>query len=228
MIVDDEPIARDILQTYIQRTGELELIKRCMNVAEAYQGLCSEQVDLIFLDIEMPGITGVDFLRSLRRPPLVIFTTAYSNYAVDGFELNAVDYLLKPITFERFHQAVQKVKERLFNRISAVCENNALADYLFIRQDNGLIRVEHNQIIYLQAEKDFSSVYLKQTRLFAGMHLKLFENMLPQKQFFRVHRSYIVNLKAIRAIKGNMIIVENAEIPIGANNRAALFQRLGL
>jgi len=228
MIVDDEPIARDILQTYIQRVPELELVKSCRNATEAYEGLYGQQVDLIFLDIQMPVITGTEFMRSLRKPPLVVFTTAYSSYAVEGFELNSVDYLLKPITFERFYQAVQKVSERMAIKQIQVPETEHKPDYLFIRQDNRLVRVEHDQILYIQAERDFSSVYLKETRLLAGMHLKLFEDLLPLKQFLRVHRSYIVNLKAIRAIKGNVIELENAEVPIGASNREELFQRLQL
>ncbi|QHS56473.1 response regulator transcription factor [Mucilaginibacter sp. 14171R-50] len=228
MIVDDEPIARDILQTYIQRVPGLELVKSCRNATEAYEGLYSQQVDLIFLDIQMPVITGTEFMRSLRKPPLVVFTTAYSSYAVEGFELNSVDYLLKPITFERFYQAVQKVSERLAMNQIRVSETKNLPDYLFIRQDNRLVRVEHDQILYIQAERDFSSVYLKETRLFAGMHLKLFEDILPPGQFFRVHRSYIVNLKAIRAVKGNIIELENVEVPIGASSREELFQRLQL
>ncbi|MGN8072793.1 LytTR family DNA-binding domain-containing protein [Mucilaginibacter sp. SG564] len=228
MIVDDEPIARDILQTYIQRVPELELVKSCRNATEAYEGLYGQQVDLIFLDIQMPVITGTEFMRSLRKPPLVVFTTAYSSYAVEGFELNSVDYLLKPITFERFYQAVQKVSERMAIKQIQVPETEHQPGYLFIRQDNRLVRVEHDQILYIQAERDFSSVYLKETRLLAGMHLKLFEDLLPLKQFLRVHRSYIVNLKAIRAIKGNVIELENAEVPIGASNREELFQRLQL
>ncbi len=228
MVVDDEPIARDILQTYIQRVPELELVKSCRNATEAYEGLYSQQVDLIFLDIQMPVITGTEFMRSLRKPPLVVFTTAYSSYAVEGFELNSVDYLLKPITFERFYQAVQKVTERMAMNQVRVPETKNHPDYLFIRQDNRLVRVEHDQIFYIQAERDFSSVYLKETRILAGMHLKLFEDILPPSQFLRVHRSYIVNLKAIRAIKGNVIELENAEVPIGASSREELFQRLQL
>lgn len=229
MIVDDEPIARDILQTYIQRIPELELVKSCRSATEAYEGLYDQQVDLVFLDIQMPVITGMEFMRSLRKPPLVIFTTAYSTYAVEGFELNSVDYLLKPITFERFYQAVQKVNERIAVKHHAVPATEHQPDYLFIRQDNRLVRVEHDQILYVQAERDFSSVYLKGTaRLFASMHLKLFEDILPPKHFLRVHRSYIVNLNAIRAIKGNTIELENAEIPIGPSNRDELFQKLKL
>src|SRR5687768_3986895 len=117
MIVDDEPLAREILKNHIAATPGLSLLKTCMNAAEAYEGIHEHEIDLIFLDIQMPVITGTEFLRSLRQPPLVVFTTAYHNYAVEGFELNSVDYLLKPIIYERFYQAVQKVQERLVAKI---------------------------------------------------------------------------------------------------------------
>ena len=227
MIVDDEPIARDILKKYISETPALELVKSCRNAAEAYEGLYEHAVDLIFLDIQMPVITGTDFLRSLRTPPMVIFTTAYSNYAMDGFELNSIDYLLKPISYERFYQAVQKVQERMATRqvqAPAVPE----VDYIFLRQDSRLIRVRFSEIRYIEAEKDFSMVYLAEKKLLAGMHLKMLEDLLPQGQFLRVHRSFMVNLSAISSINGNMIEIGKNEIPIGASYKAVLLQRLGI
>ncbi|WP_246230008.1 LytR/AlgR family response regulator transcription factor [Mucilaginibacter humi] len=204
MVVDDEPIARDILKTYIERIPELTPVKSCMNATEAYEGLHEYSVDLgVFLDIQMPVISGTEFLRSLRKPPLVVFTTAYSQYAVEGFELNSVDYLVKPIVFERFYQAVQKVTERLYASAQVVVQKDEMPDYLFIRQGTKLIRVNHSEIIYIQAERDFCSVYLTDKRLLASLHLKVLEDMLPQNKFFRVHRSYIVNMEKIRAVKGN-------------------------
>ncbi|HJP63658.1 MAG TPA: response regulator transcription factor [Mucilaginibacter sp.] len=228
MVVDDEPIARDILKTYIERIPELTLVKSCMNAAEAYEGLYEYPVDLVFLDIQMPVISGTEFLRSLRKPPLVVFTTAYSQYAVEGFELNSVDYLVKPIVFERFSQAVQKVLERLSGYKQLPDEKEALPDYLFIRQGSKLIRVNHTEIYYIQAERDFCSVYIDNKRLLASLHLKILEDLLPQNKFFRVHRSYIVNMEKIQAVKGNMLELSNAEIPIGANYRDQLFKKLHL
>lgn len=230
MVVDDEPIARDIIASHIAQTPELNLVKSCMNAAEAYEGLYQHQVDLVFLDIQMPVITGVDFLRSLRNPPLVVFTTAYQNYAVEGFELNSVDYLLKPITYDRFYQAVQKVRDRLAfkNSPNAAVAPVALVDYIFVKQDTKLVRVNYSQINYIQAEKDYSSVYLDDKRLFASMHLKLFEEVLPKDRFLRVHRSYLVNLSKIKIIKGNSIALEGMELPIGANYKEQLFKVLGI
>lgn len=228
MVVDDEPIARDILKTYIERIPELTLVKSCMNATEAYEGLHEYPVDLVFLDIKMPVISGTEFLRSLRKPPLVVFTTAYSQYAVEGFELNSIDYLVKPIVFERFYQAVQKVTERLYASAQVAVQKDEMPDYLFIRQGTKLIRVNHSEIMYIQAERDFCSVYLTDKRLLASLHLKIVEDMLPQNKFFRVHRSYIVNMEKIQAVKGNTLELSNTEIPIGANYREQLFKKLRL
>lgn len=226
MIVDDEPIARDILAAHIEHTAGLTLAKSCINAMEAYEGLHEHRVDLVFLDIQMPVITGTDFLKSLRNPPLVIFTTAYSQYAVEGFELNAVDYLLKPVTYERFYQAIQKVKERLTSKSDPLLPVRSPVDYLFIRQDLRLIRVNYDQIDYIQAERDYSFVFTGEKRLLASMHLKIFEDLLPKEQFVRVHRSYIVHLSKVKAIKGNRVELENAEIPIGTVYRDALLDAL--
>lgn len=231
MVVDDEPIARDILTGYLEKTPGLKLVKSCMNATEAYEGLYQHKVDLIFLDIQMPVISGTDFLRSLRQPPLVIFTTAYQQYAVEGFELNSVDYLLKPVTYERFYQAIQKVREKLsFKAGMEASPPNSTApiDYLFIKQDTRLVRVNYDQISYIQAEKDYSSVYLEDKRLLASMHLKLFEDTLPKEKFLRVHRSYIVNLSKILSIKGNTAELGDVAIPISANYRDTLLTVLGI
>ncbi|PYF74406.1 LytTR family two component transcriptional regulator [Pedobacter nutrimenti] len=226
MIVDDEPIARDILKSYIEQCPELVLVKSCRSASEAYEGLHEFTTDLIFLDIQMPVITGTEFLRSLRKPPLVIFTTAYSNFAVEGFELNSVDYLLKPITFERFYQSVQKATERKHFSERPEIKEQKVPDYTFIRQDNRLLRINHKDIEYIQAEGDFSSVYLGEKRLFASLQLKSFEELLPAEKFLRVHRSYMVNLDKIRAIKGNVLELQQAEIPVGASYRLALMDHL--
>lgn len=223
MIVDDEPIARDILTSYISRIPALHLVKSCRNATEAYEGLYEHTVDLLFLDIQMPVITGTEFLRSLRKPPMVVFTTAYSQFAVEGFELYAVDYLLKPITFERFYQAVQKAMERTTPPPAA-----APPDYLFIKQDGRFLRLNHADIDYIEAEKDFCYVHQGAKKLLVSMHLKLFEAQLPVQQFIRVHRSYMVNVAKIRALQGNIIEINAAEIPVGASYKDGLTKRLGL
>lgn len=228
MVVDDEPIAREILETYIGRVPEISLVKSCINAAEAYDVLHEYPIDLVFLDIQMPVISGTDFLRSLQKPPLVVFTTAYSQYAVEGFELNSVDYLVKPIVFDRFQQAVNKVIDRMAANSQVASLSGPLPDYLFIRQGSKLVRVNHSEISYIQAERDFCSVYLGDKRLLASLHLKILEDMLPKDKFLRAHRSYIVNLEKIQAVKGNVLELNNAEIPVGANYREQLFKQLHL
>lgn len=228
IITDDEPIARDILESYIRRTPELNLVKSCSNATEAFEGLYQYPVDVIFLDIQMPVITGTEFLRSLRKPPLVVFTTAYPRYAAEGSELNSVDYLLKPVTFERFLQSVQKIKERMAQKPGDEQANLMKPTYIFIKQDFRLVRISFADIRFIQAERDFSLVFLDSKKLLASMHLKLFEQMLPAVQFARVHRSYIVNLDKIQALNGNVVEISGTGIPIGASYKEALFSRLGL
>lgn len=228
LVVDDEPIARDILKEHIEKLPELYLSAMCKNAIEAYQALNELSVDLMFLDVQMPVITGTSFLRTLPKPPLVIFTTAYSEYAVEGFDLNAIDYLLKPITFERFCQAVQKLQERV-NRHDIHSGRHEQVPYIFIRQDTRLVKVGFDDICYIQGERDFCSVYLSTgKRILAGSHLKLLNNALPSGKFMRVHRSYIINLDKLRALKGNVVEICDAEIPIGGSFREAFFSILKL
>lgn len=226
MIVDDEPLARDILKNHISNTPGLRLVKTCMNATEAYEGLYEHKPQLILLDIQMPVITGTDFLRSLKSPPLVIFTTAYQNYALEGFELNSVDYLLKPVTLERFYQAIEKVRERIGK--SGLQNVTATPDYIFIRQDNKLVKVKFEDIQYIEAEKDFSMVFMKEKKLLAGMHLKMFEDLLPIKNFMRIHRSFIINIDMVNAITGNMVEIGKVQVPIGGNYKEDLMKRFGL
>ncbi|MBV4358709.1 response regulator transcription factor [Parasegetibacter sp. MAH-26] len=227
LIVDDEPIARSILENYLARLPELVLVNSCKNATEAYESMYAHSVDIIFLDIQMPTITGIDFMRSLKKTPMVVFTTAFPNFAVEGFELNAIDYLVKPITFERFCQAVQKLKDR-YNESKKTNAPAETVDYLFIKHNEKLLRIKHSNIHYIEAEKDFCSVYLDEKKILASMHLKMFEDTLPVRLFHRVHRSYIINLDKIIAIKGNMIELPHQEVPIGAIYKKQLMERLGL
>ncbi len=222
LILDDEPIARDIIKAHVAKVAGWQVVGSCQRAAEAYEILLNEQVDVIFLDIEMPVTTGIDFLKSLKKPPLVVFTTAYHQYAVDGFDLNIADYLLKPITIERFLQAVEKVKPLLKTPAAEATE----ATHCFIKHEGKLVKVEFDDIQYIQAEKDFSSLYLSQEKLFVSMHLKMFEDLLPSQAFTRVHRSYIIPHGKVEAVNGNTVQIGGAEIPIGSSYKAALFRAL--
>jgi two-component system, LytTR family, response regulator len=224
MIVDDEPLARDIIKSHIGATRGLTMVKSCINAAEAYEGLQQHEIDLMFLDIRMPVITGTDFLRSLRKPPLVVFTTAYHDYAVEGFDLNSVDYLLKPVTYDRFHQAIEKAKDRL--KISGDQATQPAPDYIFIKQDFKLIKVNFDDIRYIEAQKDFSTIFLTDKKLLAGMHLKMFEAILPDHLFVRIHRSFIINLSKVTSLTGNILELGKSQVPIGSNYKENLLTRL--
>lgn len=230
LVVDDEPLARDILQTYISRIPGWELTKSCINAVEAYQGLHESTIDVIFLDVQMPVVSGIDFLRSLKNPPMVIFTTAYTDHAVTGFELNAVDYLVKPIVFERFREAVEKVNARisLENNEQKTERVMPAVSYFFVRQDSRLVRIDYEEVLYMEAQRDYTYIFLRNKKLLVSMHLKAIEAMVQTPPFFRVQRSYMVNLDAIRAINGNVIEIAEKQIPIGANYKEDLFRQLGL
>lgn len=228
VVIDDEPIARELLENYIGKTTDLLLVRSCRNPTEAYEALLMHETDLVFLDIEMPVLNGIEFYRSLKKPPLVIFVTAYPQHAVDGFSLNAVDYLLKPVTYERFLEAVARAQQRMLITAPAEPQHSPKADYIFIRQDIRLVRVNFADIDYIEAERDFSWVVTGEKKMLAGMHLKLFEAALDEHLFMRVHRSYIVQLARISAIKGNVIELGKKEIPIGASFREQLLNRLDI
>lgn len=222
LILDDEPIARDIIKTHVGKVTDWQVVGSCQRAAQAYEILLNEKVDVIFLDIEMPVTTGIDFLKSLKKPPLVVFTTAYHQYAVDGFDLNIADYLLKPITIERFLQAVEKVKQLLTSPVVKVEESA----HCFIKHEGKLVKIQFEDIQYIQAEKDFSSLYLSREKLFVSMHLKMFEDLLPSYAFTRVHRSYIIPHGKVEAVNGNTVLINGTEIPIGSSYKAALFKSL--
>lgn len=230
IIVDDEPLALDVLETFVSRVPELNLVKRCNNAFEANEAINSYQIDLIFLDIQMPQLTGIDFLKSLTHPPMVIFTTAYSNYAIEGFELDAVDYLLKPIAFERFLKAVNRAIENHRSQANPVMEESEEKDYIFIKADKKLVRVKFEDIVYIEGLKDYVIIRLDTSRVITLQTMKSLEDKLPIQKFKRIHRSYIVNINKIEAIVGNMVeVMEKGQpkhLPIGKNYRDELLDMI--
>ncbi|WCL81823.1 LytTR family DNA-binding domain-containing protein [Saprospira sp. CCB-QB6] len=227
LIVDDEPLARDVLQTYIEKLPSLTLIGSCQNAIEAFEQLNSQKVDLMLLDIHMPQISGIDFLKTLAQPPLVIFTTAYSNYALESYELNVVDYLLKPIAFDRFVKAINKAielqKNRGQERQAPVEEPQTKgSDYIFVKADKKLIKVRFDEIFYIEGLKDYVILHTPQGRIVTLQTMKLLEAKLPAHLFKRVHRSYIANLSKIAMLEGNMLELNGKSIPVGKNYRDEL------
>ncbi len=229
IIVDDEPLALDVLETYIEKIPDLKLVKRCTNALEAREALQNNQIDLMFLDIQMPQITGIDFLKTLSDPPLVIFTTAYPNFALEGFELDALDYLLKPISFDRFLKAVNRAAEQVnLHKASHGQGEHAHEgdDFFFVKADKKLVKVNYSEIIYIEGLKDYVIIRLEQTRVITLQTMKSLEDKLPASKFKRIHRSFIVNIDKIHAIIGNMVeVLEKGQakhLPIGKNYREEL------
>ncbi len=221
LVVDDEPLARDNIIEYINELPDLQLVDSCSNAIQAIEVLKSQSIDLIFLDINMPKLSGIEMLKTLSNPPLVIFTTAYPEYAVEGFELEAVDYLLKPIRFERFVKAVNKVIAQLSNG------NNLIGnDYILLKSDKKTFKVEYQHIYYFQAYGDYVKVVTNEGNITIHRTMKSIEDEIPSDQFIRVHKSYIASLKHIKSIEGNMIHVNEETIPIGASYKEKLLASL--
>ncbi len=224
LLVDDEPIAREILETYIQDIPQLELVMSCSNAFEAMKALDQRHIQLIFLDINMPKLSGISLIRSLLKPPEVIFTTAYPEFAVEGFELEAIDYLLKPFSFERFLKAVNKALHKL--EISPTAQKETA--HLFIKSGKKLHKVNVNEILYFNAIGDFVKVHTTQKVIITNDTLKNIEASLPTYAFIRIHKSYIVAVQAIQYIEGNQVKVSDQMLPVGLTYKENLTRRLHL
>lgn len=219
--IDDEPLALELIEAYCSNLNDLQLVQSFTNTAKAKIYLQNNTVDLIFLDIQMPNISGIDFYNNLEEKPLVIFTTAYSNYALKGFELNAIDYLLKPFDFERFHKAVIKAKE--YFAFSNKSKNEVR--YIYVRADYALIKIDCDEILFLESIDDYIKIHLlgKKPIMTLGT-LKSMEEKLPNELFTRVHRSYIVSINKIESVKGKNIQMNASEIPISNKYEACFFK----
>ena len=226
IIVDDEPLARDILMEFTGKVPFLELKASCKNGFEALEILQKEKIDLIFLDIQMPDINGIQLYKSLNYRPMVIFTTAYSNYAVTGFDLDAVDYLVKPFAFQRFLKAVNKAHEQIKEPRTTVSDTNR--DFLFVKDGTKIIKVVYNDILYLEGMKDYVKIVLKEGKMV--MPLISMQNImekLPAGQFVRIHRSYIVPLSKIETVEKNRVVIAGKWLPVGNSYKNNLMEVLG-
>lgn len=222
LIVDDEPQARKLLQAYMAEMPTYRLAKSCSNAMEAYEMLQTTKIDLMFLDIKMPLVSGTDFLRSLKHPPMVIFTTAFNKYAIEGFELNVVDYLLKPIALPRLMNALEKVKERQNQSIKAI--NDLETTFIFIKSDNKLVKIGFAEILLIEGMQNYVKIHLKDRILIATYTMKVLEELLPNYLFLRVQRSFIVPTDKILAIIGNTIEMNYRNIQIGVSYRNKVAQ----
>jgi DNA-binding LytR/AlgR family response regulator len=224
LVIEDEPLAQNILKKYIGDHPSLELVAVCADALEAQQLIAREPVSVIFLDINLPRLSGIGFLKSLPNPPAIVFTTAYSEYAVEGFELDAVDYLVKPFSFERFLKAVNKVIEKLEKKDVGNASN--LPSSIFIKADKKVYKIELNDILYIEGLDDYVKIVTNQTNYLVNDTLKSLQEELPSSLFVRVHKSFIISKGKIVFFEGNYVKIGNRDIPIGASYREEIFARL--
>ncbi len=219
MVVDDEPMARDVLRRYIEKVPGLELVAECSNAIDALLFLQDIVVDLIFLDIRMPELLGTEFVKSLRNPPKIIFTTAYKEYALDGFELDAVDYLLKPVRFERFLKALNKAfprkEEEEFGKAEAVPDKKNGADFIYLRVDRKLVKIFLSEVLYIESARDYVKVVTKDKSYITRQTISSIEAMLSGNEFVRIHRSYIISVSKIKSFSNEQVEIGSKELPIG-------------
>ena len=218
LIIDDEPAARDILKTYIADTEELQLAGESKNALEARSALKENDIDLLFLDINMPRLSGIDFLKTIDHPPKVILTTAYSEYALDGYELNVVDYLLKPFSFERFLKAVDKASR-------TISEPTSKDDYITIKADGKLYRVPYEEILFAESQGDYLTVHTKEQEITFYQTMKDLCERLPEHLFVRIHRSFLVSLSSIEFMEGNQVKIGDHKLPVSKSYKENFIQK---
>ena len=221
IIVDDEPLARNVIIEYARKLPSLTIIGECNDAISAHNVMQKNQVDLIFLDINMPKLNGIEFLKTLKNPPLVVLTTAYSEFAMDGFELNVTDYLKKPFSFERFCKAFFRAEELISLKHSA---NNPIQidkpnSFIFIKSDKKTIKIELSDLYYIEGLGDYIKLYLSDKKIVTNLSMKKIENLLPSEHFYRIHKSFIISLNKIESIEGNIVKINNTKLPIGNSFR---------
>ena len=215
IIIDDEPSSQNVLKSFINRIDYLELTHVCNDALEALDYLKNNAIDLLFLDINMPQLSGISFYKSLQNPPKVIFTTAYSEYALEGFELEAIDYLLKPFSFERFVKAVSKIKNL----------NDDKTEHIIVKSDKKLHQIKFEDIIFVEGLGDYIKVHLKDHFLITYKTLKEMKNALPSSVFMQVHKSFIINKNKVDYIEGNLAIINSNKVPLGLTYKKEFLEK---
>ncbi|MGL4292855.1 MAG: LytR/AlgR family response regulator transcription factor [Bacteroidales bacterium] len=239
LIVDDEFLARKLLTGYVSKIDSLELVATCSNAFEAMTHLQKESIDILLLDIHMPDITGLELVKSMKNMPAIIFTTAYSEYAIDSYELGAVDYLLKPIAFPRFFQAINKAIEKLgrtvsLDKLSAepivedTLDIKPTQNFLTVKADYKIYKINYSDLIYIEGQHEYVTFHTSTRRITALYSLKNLEEQLPSDQFLRIHKSYIISFHHIEDLEGNNVTVAGTKLPVGGSYRDGLLSRLNL
>jgi DNA-binding LytR/AlgR family response regulator len=235
IVVEDEPLAREGLLTYIQDIDFLEVKAACENALEANRILSSENIDLMFLDIQMPKITGIDFLKSIKEPPIVIMTTAYPNFALQGYELDVLDYLVKPFPFDRFLKAVNKAREFFDMKNSRtggtspegiVAPTTPKEDFFFVKCDHRYEKIHFSDVLYVEGMENYVVIHTPTKQFMTLLRMKNVEEILPPYAFMRIHKSYIASVKAISSIDGNEVVIGNRRLPLSREKKAEILERL--
>ncbi len=232
--VDDEPLALDIIEDYVAKVPFLELVKRTESAIEAMQLVQDGNIDLVFLDVQMPELTGIQFLKIAGNKANYILTTAYSQYALESYDLNVSDYLLKPIAFDRFYKAVEKVRNQVQKKdiapttiqplVAAPAPTEQIQDFIFVKTEHKIQKIELDDILYIEGLKDYISIFTKTERVITLQNMKKMEETLPKGEFIRVHKSYIISVDKIESIERSRIAIAGKTIPIGDTYRDEFFK----
>ncbi|HKI87758.1 MAG TPA: response regulator [Draconibacterium sp.] len=230
LVIDDEPLARDLMRSHIEKLENFEIVAECGDAMKALQALRNHSVDLMFMDIQMPQITGIEFLKTLKHPPKVIITTAFREYALDGFELDVVDYLLKPITFNRFLKAVNKyfqlTQEEKQNDVPTALAAQPEEAFIYVKENKKVIKVHLSEILYVEGLSEYVQIYTENKKIITKTSMTNMEEKLPQADFMRIHKSYIVSMSKIEAFTSNSIEVPGKELPIGRSYKNSVLEAL--
>jgi len=226
IIVDDEFIAREIIAIHISKISSINIVASCSNAMDAFKYISKHKIDLVFLDINMPEISGISFAKSINKDIKIIFTTAYRDYAVEGFELQAVDYLLKPISFERLLKAVNTYFEVYSNQQKAITEHIDSNEFMFVRSDRIMVKIDFNDVIYIESYSDYIKIHLSNKTIVTRETISAIEAKLPKKLFIRIHRSYIISIKHITSFTNEQVIILKKSLPISRSYKSKVLQLL--
>jgi two-component system, LytTR family, response regulator len=229
IIIDDEPLAQRIIERYAEKIPTLDFMGKCNNAFDGIDMVMQMKPDLIFLDINMPNMSGMDFLRTLSNPPIIIITTAYREYALESYEFDVTDYLKKPFSFERFHKAIQKALNKIDSSKSGLVgtyDEHQTEDHFFVKADKMLIKIAFDDVVYVEAYGDYIKIHRSNDMVLVLMSLKRIMEQLPSNQFIRVHKSFIIANSFIDKVEGNIIYLGDKEIPVGKSFRQEFFRKI--
>jgi len=226
LIVDDEAIAREIIETHLSKLKNIEVVSSCSNAFDAFKHINNRNIDLVFLDINMPEISGISFAKSINSDIKVIFTTAYRDYAVEGFELKAVDYLLKPISFERLKKALDTYFDIYGNVTTPSSAIETVSDFMFVRSDRKMIKIDYDSIFYIESLSDYLKIHLENETIVTRETISAIEAKLPKHLFLRIHRSYIISINCIQSFTNEYITINNQSLPISRSYKKEVLKQL--